>query len=364
MLENIFASIVGGALLVVVGMFIQWVRYRSWKAIRIFEPDPNDKYNHAFYRHFCRQIERASEDILITGDGFEYASNIGIEIASQFERSIRLALENGNVHVKRFQSASCLHPRWIAHLRQLLVDFPGRFHLFFVGGKTESHVASFCVIDADTRRNVSEFMISRKRDFGDASANLAATAVFVHGVKEFSDSLRRRILALESQRNVKTCVTPSDLDAFLGSTPSLYFAYGSNMDVAQMQKRCPRAIYLGVGRLRDHRLSFNRKGSYREGAVASVVPSPGDQVYGVVWELEPDDLSDMDRVEDPRAYERVSVLVDCPGSALACSMYRAFPQENTPKPDQEYVAILLKAAKAAELPRSYIQQLEGYDRAD
>ena len=34
----------------------------------------------------------------------------------------------------------------------------------------------------------------------------------------------------------------------------LYFAYGSNMDVAAMAQRCPRSKLLGVARLPRHKV--------------------------------------------------------------------------------------------------------------
>ena len=39
----------------------------------------------------------------------------------------------------------------------------------------------------------------------------------------------------------------------------MYIAYGSNMDLEQMQSRCPDAELLGTGRLENWRLMF--KGS-------------------------------------------------------------------------------------------------------
>jgi len=362
MFENIVASVVGGLLLVGAGMIIQLWRFRSTRAVRVFEPDPNGKFNVTFYEHLCRQIERAREDILITGEGFEYAGQAGERVAEMFERSTRKALENG-VRVKRYQSASCLHPRWAAHLRELLVDHPGAFTLFLVGGKKEAQVASFCVIDADKRRCVSEFMLSRRRDFGDASANIAATAVFIHGARAFADALRSSLVAIEQQRSVRLVATPGELDSFLGDSALLYFAYGSNMDERQMLKRCPGATRVGVAKLARHRMVFNRKGTYRDGAVASVEATPevaDNVVYGVVWQMTAEDFAEMDRIEDPNAYARRAVIVDCAGQHMTCDTYVAFPHDSPPPPDDEYVRLLLAAAASVELPSSYVTRLRGW----
>jgi gamma-glutamylcyclotransferase len=42
---------------------------------------------------------------------------------------------------------------------------------------------------------------------------------------------------------------------------SLYFAYGSNLDVEQMKRRCPESKVLVPGCLRGYRLDFTWRSS-------------------------------------------------------------------------------------------------------
>ena len=109
----------------------------------------------------------------------------------------------------------------------------------------------------------------------------------------------------------------------------LYFSFGSNMDREQMKQRVPQAEYVGVGYVPDHDLVFNRKGSYRPGGVASIVPMPGVRAYGVVWAISPEELAEMDRVEDPTAYERIQKTSDYDRRRRnLCAMYTSpFPKE-------------------------------------
>lgn len=65
----------------------------------------------------------------------------------------------------------------------------------------------------------------------------------------------------------------------------IYFAYGSNLDPAQMAERCPDSPFLAVARLDDHRLDFPRRSPIRRCAVASVVPSPGAVVWGGLYRM-------------------------------------------------------------------------------
>jgi hypothetical protein len=71
----------------------------------------------------------------------------------------------------------------------------------------------------------------------------------------------------------------------------LYFAYGSNMDVEAMTRRCPRAKPIGVARLARHQLAV-----MREGWLTAVRNPPGD-VHGVLWEVAFADMRALDQYE-------------------------------------------------------------------
>ena len=59
----------------------------------------------------------------------------------------------------------------------------------------------------------------------------------------------------------------------------LYFAYGSNINLDQMQYRCPDATVYGQAVLDNYDLRFRGSG------VATVEPKEGACVYGLLWEL-------------------------------------------------------------------------------
>jgi gamma-glutamylcyclotransferase (GGCT)/AIG2-like uncharacterized protein YtfP len=139
-----------------------------------------------------------------------------------------------------------------------------------------------------------------------------------------------------------------------------YFSFGSNMDHEQMKKRTPFAEYVGVGHIPDYDLVFNRKGSYRPGGVASVVPKNGMNAYGVVWAISLDELKEMDKIEDPQAYERIQkTVVKEDGTEMVCHVYVAFPQGDM-EADQPYLELIIKAAESAGLPKTWIERLKKY----
>jgi gamma-glutamylcyclotransferase len=59
----------------------------------------------------------------------------------------------------------------------------------------------------------------------------------------------------------------------------LYFAYGSNLWLEQMQNRCPSHRVIGAGILENYRWIISKRG------YANIVKSADDEVQGVVSKL-------------------------------------------------------------------------------
>lgn len=90
----------------------------------------------------------------------------------------------------------------------------------------------------------------------------------------------------------------------------VYFAYGSNLDRAQMRHRCPQSKWVGWGILDHQRLIYVGQSSRWGGGVATIVPHRGDRVPGFLYYVSPSDLSSLDRFEGvPRIYRRKVVTV-------------------------------------------------------
>ena len=86
-----------------------------------------------------------------------------------------------------------------------------------------------------------------------------------------------------------------------------YIAYGSNLHVAQMQRRCPGAIAIGGGWLDGYRLEF--RGS-KTGAYATIVPDPESRVPIGVWRINDEHERALDIYEGyPDFYRKETVTV-------------------------------------------------------
>jgi hypothetical protein len=78
----------------------------------------------------------------------------------------------------------------------------------------------------------------------------------------------------------------------------LYFAYGSNMDWAQMKERCPCAKFVCRAKLPSHRLAFTLRSCSRRCGVADILRDETKDVWGVVYELPENELGNLDKDED------------------------------------------------------------------
>jgi gamma-glutamylcyclotransferase len=142
----------------------------------------------------------------------------------------------------------------------------------------------------------------------------------------------------------------------------LYFAYGSNMDAALMQRLCPGHRCIGVAELRDHRLAFTRRSKRTGTGVADILSAPGESVWGVLYELDAAQLSVIDEKEgNGWAYQRkaIDVLLQDGGAGHAAHAYAVIaPDDIHVPPSGEYFGLICAAARSRGLPRSYLDALE------
>ncbi len=99
----------------------------------------------------------------------------------------------------------------------------------------------------------------------------------------------------------------------------LYIAYGSNMNIEQMARRCPTAKVVASTWLEGYRLRF-MGGSYS--AVATIEPSEDDLVPVLVWEIQPDDENSLDIYEGwPHLYRKETLKIKLGKKKLSAMIY-------------------------------------------
>ena len=137
-----------------------------------------------------------------------------------------------------------------------------------------------------------------------------------------------------------------------------YFAYGSNMNKKQMQERCGSgARFLGKAHLPGYKFVYDGYSQNWKGAVANIVPSEDEVVWGVLYEVSEDCEKNLDKYEGlGTAYQKKRVFVyDDLGTAYEAFVYLREPQEPG-KPSEDYVKTVVEGAREAGIPEDYIKK--------
>ena len=139
---------------------------------------------------------------------------------------------------------------------------------------------------------------------------------------------------------------------------TLYAAYGTNLDPAQMQERCPQSPTTGTGWLEGWRLTFGGEEYGWEGALITIVEEPGARVFVSLYDVSPFDEPILDAWEgaDRGLYRKLRTRVaTLDGSQLAW-LYVLDSYEGG-LPSARYVGLIADAAEAAGAPDDYVDDL-------
>ena len=138
----------------------------------------------------------------------------------------------------------------------------------------------------------------------------------------------------------------------------LYAAYGSNMNPAQMAKRCPHSPRRSTGWLEGWRLTFGGEDIGWEGALATVVEDADERVFVVLYELSDSDEQSLDRWDGATIgyYRKFRVRVATLDSEVVAWLYVLNGYEGG-LPSARYLGILADAAETAGAPADYVTWL-------
>ncbi len=137
---------------------------------------------------------------------------------------------------------------------------------------------------------------------------------------------------------------------------TLYFAYGSNINLDQMAYRCPAAEVVGPVVLENYRLLF--RGNYRGSGVATIAPRKGGKVHGLLWKITPACERSLDAYEGwPTLYGKQSVTVrDRAGQELSVMAYVMDLFREPAEPSQYYYNGILEGYRQNGLPPAALER--------
>lgn len=120
----------------------------------------------------------------------------------------------------------------------------------------------------------------------------------------------------------------------------LYFAYGANLNLDGMKRRCPQAKPVKKFVLQNYQLAFS--------GVATIQPKPGAHVHGALWLLTKDCEDNLDIFEGYPSLYRKEYLEQNGTYFMAYIMNRDTPQ----KPSQYYLDTIAEGYREWNLPVS------------
>ena len=131
-----------------------------------------------------------------------------------------------------------------------------------------------------------------------------------------------------------------------------YFAYGSNLYEPRMRSRCPSARLVGLGRLSDFCLVYD-KPSKDGSAKLNLRAVLGETVLGVIYEIALSERPGLDGFEG--GYTPIQVSVQRGEQPVDALTYQYVGAPSNRGPFEWYVALVVKGAREHGLPEAYIR---------
>ena len=144
----------------------------------------------------------------------------------------------------------------------------------------------------------------------------------------------------------------------------LLFAYGSNMNPRQIASRCFKPEACAVARLPGHELAFFGSSRRWDGGEATVIPKPGEDVWGIVYKLTLTDSERLDSWQDVRLdgtgayFHYPTAVLDARGIEYPVLIYKRFLSGAPSSPSEEFMTTVISGAVSHGLPPAYLEKLK------
>jgi len=115
-----------------------------------------------------------------------------------------------------------------------------------------------------------------------------------------------------------------------------YLAYGSNLNILEMQKRCPKAKVLGSTKLIDYRLIF--KGVVDNNAYLTIEKCLGSSIPVGIFLIDESDEVALDIYEGyPYLYQKENVSINLNGEIITALVYVMLDKYDVHLPSKSYL---------------------------
>ena len=146
---------------------------------------------------------------------------------------------------------------------------------------------------------------------------------------------------------------------------TLYFAYTAMLSPQRLSEVAPEAEFCFIAHLPETKLIFPLGNGTWTGTLPSVVPEPGNTVWGGVFEVPDSQMAAIDAIEgdEGRAPTRSFQAVDREGKrhAVLTHVYQG-PENNGSlgDPSRDYMSLVVAGGRHWGLPAGWVAGLEEY----
>lgn len=138
-----------------------------------------------------------------------------------------------------------------------------------------------------------------------------------------------------------------------------YLAYGSNLYLEQMYKRCPNCKLIGKSILKDYRISY--KGECDGRGYLTIEPCPGMELPVGVFDLTIEDVMALNKYEGyPQVYSKINVNVEVNGIIYNAFIYVMNDGFNYSLPSSGYERICMQGYEDFNFNPEYLNEAVVY----
>ncbi|MBI5952179.1 MAG: gamma-glutamylcyclotransferase [Chloroflexi bacterium] len=125
----------------------------------------------------------------------------------------------------------------------------------------------------------------------------------------------------------------------------------------RITNRVPSAKPVGIGKLPDKKLAFNKISTKDGTGKTNIITDKGSAVLGVLFEIDESEIVNLDKIEG--GYERQNITVlDNDGKPISAFTYVSTKINDALKPHDTYLNYLIQGAEDNGLPQDYIDNLK------
>lgn len=141
------------------------------------------------------------------------------------------------------------------------------------------------------------------------------------------------------------------------------FLYADNLNPSQLSRRAPEHKFVSLAYLPDHTIQFCRWSSQWRCGLASVVPSPGERVWGILADVTDEDMKLLDAFEQDvpdGAFRHVPVTVVTDQEEKQLAIAHIANPIGKFKPKQHYLDFVLKGVTHWKLPAEAVETWKSF----